>query len=138
MERQMNGKHLVKDLKQCQAVIHDIEEKLENAYLDENVIEMKRCEEALKTLDKEYFELKHELGEKLKTGKKIMRNTNKHELEIEKDLAYCEAVMRDIEHKLEDAYLNEDLMAIRRCEDALRTLENEFFVLKHETNDFKQ
>lgn len=137
MEKQLNGKHLVKDLKLCQTVMHDIENKLEDAYLDENVIEMKRCEEALKTLDKEYFQLKTELGEKLRGGRKIMKTTNKHEHEIERDLIYCEKVMHDIEDKLETAYLNEDLIAIRRCEDALRTLDNEFFVLKHEMNEFK-
>jgi len=138
MERQMNGKNIVKDMKLCQTVIHDIENKLENAYVDEDIIEMKRCEEALKTLDKEYFELKKELTEKLKSGKNIMRHTNKHEKEVEQDLKYCEKVMIDIENKLEDAYMNEDLTAIRRCEDALRTLDNEFFILKHEMHEFKQ
>ena len=138
MERQMNGKNIVKDMKLCQTVIHDIENKLENAYVDEDIIEMKRCEEALKTLDKEYFELKKELSEKLKGGKTIMRHTNKHEKQVEEDLKYCEKVMIDIENKLEDAYLNEDLIAIRRCEDALRTLDNEFFILKHEMHEFKQ
>lgn len=137
MERQLNGKNLVKDMKLCQTVIHDIENKLENAYVDEDIIEMKRCEEALKTLDKEYFELKKELSEKLKGGKKIMRHTNKHEREVENDLKYCEKVMSDIEVKLEEAYVNEDLNAIRRCEDALRTLDNEFFILKHEMHEFK-
>ncbi len=118
MERETNGKHLLKDLKLCQNVIHDIEAKLEDAYLGENVIEMKRCEEALKTLDKEYFELKHQLTERLKRGRKILKNTNKHEMELKKDLDYCEMVMHDIENKLEEAYMSEDLIAIRRCEDA--------------------
>lgn len=135
MERETNGKHLLKDLKLCQNVIHDIEAKLEDAYLGENVIEMKRCEEALKTLDKEYFELKHQLTERLKGGRKILKNTNKHEMELKKDLDYCEMVMHDIENKLEEAYMSEDLIAIRKCEDALRTLDNEFFILKHEINE---
>lgn len=134
MEREMNEKFTMKDLKLCQNVIHDMEDKLEHAYLDEDIPEMKRCENALKTLDKEYFELKAKLSKKLALGKNIIKH-NKHEKELEKDMRYCETVMRDIEEKLEVAYLNEDLNSIKRCEDALRTLENEFFIIKKEIFD---
>lgn len=134
MEREMNDKLTMRDLKLCQNIMHDMEDKLEHAYLDEDIVEMKRCEEALKTLDKEYFELKIKLSKKLALGKHILKNS-KHGKELEKDMKYCETVMRDIEEKLEEAYLNEDLTAIKRCEDALRTLENEFFIIKKEILD---
>lgn len=54
--------------------------------------------------------------------------------DMEKELEFCNTVMHDIEHKLEDAYLEENTKEIKRCEDALKTLDKEFFTLKHEMN----
>ena len=45
--------------------------------------------------------------------------------------------MHDIEQKLETAYVEEDLISIRRCESALSTLDEEFFELKKEMKEFK-
>ena len=55
-------KNLVKDMKLCSNVMHEMEDKLEHAYLDEDVIEMKRCESALETLDNEYFQIKEKFS----------------------------------------------------------------------------
>ncbi len=55
-------KELEKDLEFCNEVMHDIEHKLEDAYMEENVKEIKRCQEALKTLDKEFFKIKYEMN----------------------------------------------------------------------------
>lgn len=138
MERVKNiEKSLEKEMKVCSNIIHDMEDKLEHAYLDENVVEMKRCENALETLDIEYFQLKAKLAEMKKGDKKVMKTANKHEKEIERDLKYCEEVMHDIEHKLETAYVEEDLIAIRRCEAALNTLDEEFFELRKEMEEYK-
>lgn len=132
MERNKLEKSLEKDMKTCTTLIHDMEIKLEDAYLDENFVESKRCEEALKTLDEEYFQLKDQLNSMKKDGKKVVKTLNKHEKEIEKDLKHCEKVMHDIEEKLETAYVEEDLISIRRCKEALDTLEEEYFELRHE------
>jgi len=130
-------KNLVKDMKLCSNVMHDMEDKLEHAYLDEDIIEMKRCENALETLDIEYFQLKNKLSEMKKGEKRVLKTANKHEKEIERDIKYCENIMHDIEEKLEVAYVKEDLDSIRRCQAALNTLDEEFFELKKEMEGFK-
>ena len=130
-------KNLVKDMKLCSNVMHEMEDKLEHAYLDEDVIEMKRCESALETLDNEYFQIKEKLSEMRKGEKRVLKTANKHEKEVERDFQYCEDIMHDIEKKLETAYVEEDLISIRRCESALSTLDEEFFELKKEMKEFK-
>ena len=138
MERVKNiEKSLEKDMKVCSRIIHDMEDKLEHAYLDENIVEMKRCENALETLDNEYFQLKKKLTEMKKGEKRVLKTANKHEKEIERDIKYCEGFIHDIEDKLEIAYLEEDLIAIRRCEAALTTLDEEFFELRKELEVYK-
>ena len=64
-------KNLVKDMKLCSNVMHEMEDKLEHAYLDEDVIEMKRCESALETLDNEYFQIKENVLYNFYHSKKV-------------------------------------------------------------------
>lgn len=133
----VSEKNLERDVILCDKFIHDIEHKLEDAYLEENNIEMKRCEDALKTLEIEYFALQHQLNELKKKGKHTPVQTNKHEKEVLKDLSNCGTIIHDIEHKLEDAYLDENGIEIKRCEDALKTLDEEYLKLKNEMKQLK-
>lgn len=58
----------------------------------------------------------------------------KKEMELERELEFCNEVMHDMEHKLEDAYMEENTKEIKRCQEALKTLDKEFFKIKYEMN----
>lgn len=52
------------------------------------------------------------------------------DLELELELKRCHEVMDDIEHKLENAYSEENPQEIKRCTKALETIEKEYFDIK--------
>lgn len=59
------------------------------------------------------------------------------DLELELELKRCHEVMDDIEHKLEDAYSEENPKEIKRCTEALETLEKEFFDIRSKVDKIK-
>lgn len=52
------------------------------------------------------------------------------DIELEDEIKRCHEIIDDIEHKLEDAYSEENPKEIRRCMDALETLNEESRNLK--------
>lgn len=60
------------------------------------------------------------------------------DLELELELKRCHEVMDDIEHKLENAYSEENPKEIKRCTKALETLEKEFFDIRSKVDKVKK
>lgn len=57
---------------------------------------------------------------------------NQVDVELENEMRRCHDIIDDIEHKLEDAYAEENPREIKRCMDALETLNEESLNLRRE------